>query len=279
MPPRACCSAVALAESGAGCDRCARRRQALAVDRDLGPGQLLPRHPRSEALRKVERAACRRPLATSTSAACRSISAITATPSRSLDEALRAAPATSPMARASSSSCALETRSWARATARYHSRDPDRGQAYRARVYRLWQEPAPRRQAPASAPMRLAERDARGRPRWTGSRGALPPTAAGRATPRAHGSIVAVVARPAGASGRSASPVLRGRCRAAQRRRSPDAVATRRRGSCKASTRRQARVGAAIHVDHRAPPGRDQTVADDRRDQSRPRAEGGRAAT
>ncbi len=34
----------------------------------------------------------------------------------------------------------LETRSWARATARYHSSDPDRGQAYRAKVYRRWQE-------------------------------------------------------------------------------------------------------------------------------------------
>jgi soluble lytic murein transglycosylase-like protein len=33
-----------------------------------------------------------------------------------------------------------ETRSWARATARYHSSDPDRGKAYRTKVYRLWQE-------------------------------------------------------------------------------------------------------------------------------------------
>jgi hypothetical protein len=34
----------------------------------------------------------------------------------------------------------LETRSWAGATARYHSSDPDRGDAYRAKVYRLWRE-------------------------------------------------------------------------------------------------------------------------------------------
>ncbi len=34
----------------------------------------------------------------------------------------------------------LTTRSWARATARYHSSDPDRGQAYRDKVYRRWQE-------------------------------------------------------------------------------------------------------------------------------------------
>jgi hypothetical protein len=34
----------------------------------------------------------------------------------------------------------VETRSWARATARYHSSDPDLGQAYRAKVYRRWQE-------------------------------------------------------------------------------------------------------------------------------------------
>lgn len=34
----------------------------------------------------------------------------------------------------------MQTRSWARATARYHSSDPDRGEAYRAKVYRLWNE-------------------------------------------------------------------------------------------------------------------------------------------
>jgi hypothetical protein len=33
-----------------------------------------------------------------------------------------------------------ETQSWAHATARYHSRDPDRGQAYRTKVFRLWDE-------------------------------------------------------------------------------------------------------------------------------------------
>jgi Transglycosylase SLT domain len=33
-----------------------------------------------------------------------------------------------------------ETRSWAMATGRYHSADPDRGQAYRARVHRLWRD-------------------------------------------------------------------------------------------------------------------------------------------
>jgi hypothetical protein len=33
-----------------------------------------------------------------------------------------------------------ETRSWAKATGRYHSADADRGQAYRARVHRLWRE-------------------------------------------------------------------------------------------------------------------------------------------
>lgn len=39
----------------------------------------------------------------------------------------------------------LRTRSWARATARYHSSSPDRGEAYRAKVYRLWQEVRRRR--------------------------------------------------------------------------------------------------------------------------------------
>jgi soluble lytic murein transglycosylase-like protein len=38
-----------------------------------------------------------------------------------------------------------ETRSWARATGRYHSADADRGQAYRARVWRLWQDLLSRR--------------------------------------------------------------------------------------------------------------------------------------
>jgi Transglycosylase SLT domain len=33
-----------------------------------------------------------------------------------------------------------ETRSWAKATGRYHSGDADRGQAYRARVWRLWRD-------------------------------------------------------------------------------------------------------------------------------------------
>lgn len=33
----------------------------------------------------------------------------------------------------------VDTRSWSLATARYHSSNPDRGNAYRAKVYRLWQ--------------------------------------------------------------------------------------------------------------------------------------------
>lgn len=33
----------------------------------------------------------------------------------------------------------LDTRSWSLATARYHSSNPDRGNAYRAKVYRLWE--------------------------------------------------------------------------------------------------------------------------------------------
>ena len=33
-----------------------------------------------------------------------------------------------------------ETRSWAKATGRYHSSDADRGQTYRARVWRLWRD-------------------------------------------------------------------------------------------------------------------------------------------
>lgn len=44
-----------------------------------------------------------------------------------------------------------ETRSWAKATGRYHSGDAERGQAYRARVWRLWRD-LRRRQA-GDAPM------------------------------------------------------------------------------------------------------------------------------
>jgi hypothetical protein len=33
-----------------------------------------------------------------------------------------------------------ETRSWATATGRYHSADPERGEAYRGRVWRLWRD-------------------------------------------------------------------------------------------------------------------------------------------
>jgi soluble lytic murein transglycosylase-like protein len=50
----------------------------------------------------------------------------------------------------------IRTRSWARATARYHSSDPDRGMAYREKVYRLWQELRDGRIAMAAPPARLA---------------------------------------------------------------------------------------------------------------------------
>jgi hypothetical protein len=49
----------------------------------------------------------------------------------------------------------METRSWARATARYHSSDPDRGEAYRDKVYRLWHQLRQGRPA-LEAPVRLA---------------------------------------------------------------------------------------------------------------------------
>ena len=48
-----------------------------------------------------------------------------------------------------------DTRSWARATALYHSSDPDRGKVYRTKVYRLWQELRHGRIA-GSAPIRVA---------------------------------------------------------------------------------------------------------------------------
>lgn len=37
----------------------------------------------------------------------------------------------------------VRTRSWAQATARYHSGHPERGEAYRAKVYRLWSQVRP----------------------------------------------------------------------------------------------------------------------------------------
>jgi Transglycosylase SLT domain len=40
-----------------------------------------------------------------------------------------------------------ETRSWSSATAQYHTRDPARGEAYRAKVFRLWQGVSPGMQA------------------------------------------------------------------------------------------------------------------------------------
>jgi hypothetical protein len=49
----------------------------------------------------------------------------------------------------------VQTRSWARATARYHSSDPDRGKAYREKVYRLWHELRHGRVA-AAPPVRMA---------------------------------------------------------------------------------------------------------------------------
>jgi soluble lytic murein transglycosylase-like protein len=50
----------------------------------------------------------------------------------------------------------LQTRSWVRATARYHSSDPDRGDAYRNKVYRLWHELRHGPIVAAPRPMRLA---------------------------------------------------------------------------------------------------------------------------
>lgn len=45
----------------------------------------------------------------------------------------------------------VETRSWAKATGRYHSADADRGHAYRARVWRQWRDL--RRRQGGEAPM------------------------------------------------------------------------------------------------------------------------------
>lgn len=65
----------------------------------------------------------------------------------------------------------LETRSWARATALYHSNDPDLGQAYRAKVYHRWHE---LRRDRLSRPVRVAGATA----------GSEPEPAAGDPSPR-----------------------------------------------------------------------------------------------
>ena len=50
----------------------------------------------------------------------------------------------------------LQTRSWARATARYHSSHPERGKAYRDKVYRLWHQLRHGEIARDDRPVRLA---------------------------------------------------------------------------------------------------------------------------
>ena len=89
----------------------------------------------------------------------------------------------------------VETRSWARAIARYHTSDPERGSAYRARVYGHWQ--AARNElalaeAPAGREHLIARRAALERAverarlqRLTPVRGGTPTRLAGSAAPPA----------------------------------------------------------------------------------------------
>jgi soluble lytic murein transglycosylase-like protein len=89
----------------------------------------------------------------------------------------------------------IETRSWARATARYHSSDPDRGQAYRAKVYRRWQE---LRHDRPLAPVRMAGAVFR----------AQPTEAADDPSPRPH---LTIPARGPSSAPPGAIAILRGR--------------------------------------------------------------------
>ena len=93
-----------------------------------------------------------------------------------------------------------ETGSWAKATGRYHSAERERGQAYRARVYQIWQDL--RRRQGRAAPMLSAAAFLGGPARLAGSAAAtLPDDGAARViSPSAGG-------RRAG----SALAVLRGR--------------------------------------------------------------------
>lgn len=90
-----------------------------------------------------------------------------------------------------------ETRSWDRATARYHSADPARGKAYRDRVYRLWHQ-LRRRRVADRAPTRVA-----GSPLVAGARAPL----LERSKPRL---IMPGLAGDGGAPLPGAIPVLRG---------------------------------------------------------------------
>ena len=89
-----------------------------------------------------------------------------------------------------------ETQSWSRATARYHSRHPDRGGAYRDKVFRLWDELLLRN--PTRPSIRLA-----------GSSVAASPEPAPKAAERARMIVPgrSDAGRPAA---RGAIPILRG---------------------------------------------------------------------
>ncbi|HEX5079862.1 MAG TPA: transglycosylase SLT domain-containing protein [Geminicoccaceae bacterium] len=86
-----------------------------------------------------------------------------------------------------------ETSSWAEATGRYHSADADRGQAYRARVWRLWRELRRRQggEPPAIAeaafvdesPVRLAGGAATSRPGAAGAVRVVTPSGERRSRP------------------------------------------------------------------------------------------------
>jgi hypothetical protein len=91
-----------------------------------------------------------------------------------------------------------ETSSWARATASYHSRNPKRGQAYREKVFRFWEQLRGVRVA-ENVPTRLA-----GGPRMA--------HAAPQALAPASGPRLIVPGRAAAARGSAAGgiPILRG---------------------------------------------------------------------
>jgi hypothetical protein len=97
-----------------------------------------------------------------------------------------------------------ETRSWAMAAGRYHSADPGRGQAYRARVHRLWRDL--RRRQGGEAPM-ITEA------LFVGTR--LARLAGGAPTSRPDGAPAARVITPSSSDRRSKGAasiaVLRGR--------------------------------------------------------------------
>ena len=126
----------------------------MALDGDLGHGRLLPA---VQARGPAQGGELRTEGRTNIDVGCMQINlGYHGHAFASLAEALEPA---SNVAYGAVPAAAARERSWARATARYHSAHPERGQAYREKVYRFWEQVRDGRVADR-APLRLAGRTA-----------------------------------------------------------------------------------------------------------------------